>query len=82
MIKDYEVAKEFNQAMLDVGRDINVALYRAWPKLSAEEQEKCRLAVGHILGEILDRALNPLCIEHPTLRPPEMDGSTCESCKR
>lgn len=77
MIKDYETAKEFHQALLDVSKDINVALYRIWPKLSKAEQEQCQLAVGHILGEVLDSALTPLYADHPSLRPPEMDGSSC-----
>ncbi|MBW5285932.1 hypothetical protein [Burkholderia gladioli] len=80
MIKEKEVAKEFHQAMLDVSRDINVALYRAWPHLADDEKDGCRLAVATILGEILDHVLQPLYVDHPTLRPSELDGPKCLAC--
>ncbi|WP_186098271.1 hypothetical protein [Burkholderia gladioli] len=80
MIKDKEVAKEFHQAMLDVSRDINVTLYRAWPHLTNEEKDECRLAVANILGEIHDRVLQPLYVDHPTLRPSGLDGPKCLAC--
>ncbi|MBA1364032.1 hypothetical protein [Burkholderia gladioli] len=80
MIKDKEIAKDFHNTMLDVSRDINVALYRAWPHLTNEEKDECRLAVANILGEIHDRVLQPLYVDHPTLRPSELDGPKCLAC--
>ena len=43
-------------------------------KTSQEEYKAFRRGVGHVVYEVFKRIVEPICKQHPSLRPPEMEA--------
>jgi hypothetical protein len=72
-MKDVAAAKYVSALLLEVnGRlDESVAIVKErWP----EEDPSYRRAVGKVLYELYAELLNPLYLNHPTLKPPGWDA--------
>lgn len=81
MIKNLNTAEKFNRALLQAGAELNNMLLEIWSELPEDEQTRCRLAIGNILGEILSEGLNPIHRVHPTLVPPDMRSTSGEEAR-
>jgi hypothetical protein len=72
MIKNEAIAREISELMLDVGKRLDKSVALVLANCSEAEFETYRQAVGAVLAEMLLDILNPLYVEHPLLKPPEL----------
>ena len=42
-------------------------------RTSAEELKAFKRSVGHVMYEVFEQVVEPICKRHPSLRPPEME---------
>ena len=69
MISDKQIASEISVRVLEVNRLLDEVISLARGKCSQEELSVLKLAVGHVLGELLVEIVNPLYQAHPALKP-------------
>lgn len=69
MIKNESSASEVSALMLDVSERLNASIRMVQETCNEEDFKTYRRAVGKIMGEILLEVLNPLYMEHPSLKP-------------
>jgi hypothetical protein len=72
MIRDKAIAGEVNKLMLDYGAKLDASLVLVKDRCSSEEFVAYRTVVGKILGEMLLEVMNPIYLQHPDLKPPEL----------
>jgi len=68
-----EVAKTALQLFLSINGEMNESIEVVESKISAEELKAFKTGVGHVLYEVFDKIVEPICKQHPALRPPEME---------
>jgi hypothetical protein len=73
MVKDEKVAQQISDLMVEFQSRLNSSVIAVKEKCPSEELRAYRLAVGHIMAEMLLEVLNPLYAEHPSLKPSELD---------
>jgi hypothetical protein len=73
MIKNALIAQQVSDLMVDIQSRLNHSIVLVQQKCSPEEFKAYRLAVGRIMGEMLLEVVNPLYVQHPALKPPEME---------
>jgi len=61
-----ELFLALNSQMIDVIRTIE-------PKVSPEECKAFKRGVGFVIYEVFDKIVEPICKQHPSLKPPGMD---------
>jgi hypothetical protein len=73
MIRDALVAKQISDLMVEFQSRLDSSIVTVEEKCSSEEFDAYRRAVGKIMGEMLLEVLNPLYVEHPLLKPSQLD---------
>ena len=71
MIKNEEIARSLSKLILDVGSRLNDWLFEVQEKCDEEDFDKCKRAIGSILGTMAVDVLNPLYKENPKIKPEE-----------
>jgi len=59
----YRINDQMDQAI--------VAIEKGTPP---DEFKNFKIGVGHVLSEVFEKIIEPICERHPSLRPPEMEG--------
>jgi len=72
VIQNESAAKEVIDLMLDIGARLDQSLLEVQDRCSPGEFAAYRRVVGNVMGEILLAVLNPLCEQHPALKPPQL----------
>jgi hypothetical protein len=72
VIGNESAAKEVIDLMLDIGASLDHSLLEVQDRCSPDEFAAYRRVVGNVMGEILVTVLNPLCEQHPALKPPQL----------
>lgn len=72
MIRDKAVASEVNKLMLEYSGKLDASLQVVKDRCSTEEFVAYRTVVGKLLGEMLVEVMNPIYVQHPDLKPPEL----------
>jgi hypothetical protein len=70
MIEDTRTAKQISELMLDISGRLEESIIQVKQTCTTAEFEEYRRTVGRILGQVLLGVLNPLYLEHPSLKPP------------
>ncbi|MCQ4166354.1 hypothetical protein [Tahibacter harae] len=73
MVRDPDVASRLSSVALAAGKELDEVLMFSAERVSPEEFQQLRHAVGNVLGELLLSILNPLYRQHPELKPAELN---------
>jgi hypothetical protein len=69
MIRDALIAQQISDLMIEFQSRLNSSIVTVKEKCSSEEFIAYRRAVGKTMGEMLLEVMNPLYVEHPSLKP-------------
>lgn len=73
MISEKKIASIVSERILEASRSLDEAVAVVHAHCPPAESSAFRLAMGHILADLLLNVLNPLYREHPDIRPKELD---------
>ncbi len=68
-----ETAKYVLQIFLNINDQMHESLRAVENRTSPEEYKAFRRGVGHVTYEVFEQIVEPICKQHPSLRPPEME---------
>lgn len=74
MFRDEEIAKHILQVFLSINGQMDDAIRSVEHKASPEEYNAFKRGVGHVMYEVFEQIVEPICKQHPSLRPPEMEA--------
>lgn len=74
MFENPETAKYVLQIFLNINGQMNDSILRVEKQTSPEELRAFKRGVGHVMYEVFEQIVEPICKRHPSLRPPEMEG--------
>jgi hypothetical protein len=74
LFENPETAKYVLQLFLNINGQMDDSIRAIQNKTSAEEYNAFKRSVGHVMYEVFDKIVEPICKKHPALRPPEMDA--------
>jgi len=72
MVQDKLVATKISELMLDIGKRLDASILVVMENCSPQEFNAYRTIVGHLMADILLEILNPLYLQHPSLKPREL----------
>jgi len=72
VIENVDVAREISDLMIEFLMKLDKSVATVQQNCSLDELHQYRRAVGCILGEMVDRVMNPLYLKHPDLKPDQM----------
>ena len=70
MFENPETAKHVLQAFLNINDQMDESIRTVEKGASPEEYKAFKRGVGHVMYEIFDKIIEPICKRHPSLRPP------------
>jgi hypothetical protein len=73
LFRDEETAKRILQVFLSINDQMDDAIRSVEDRTSAEEFKAFKRGVGHVMYEVFEQIVEPICEQHPSLRPPEME---------
>jgi hypothetical protein len=73
LFRDEQTAKQVFHAFLTMNGQMNEAIASLEHRTSPEEYRVFKRAVGHVINEVFEQVVEPICKQHPSLRPPGMD---------
>jgi hypothetical protein len=73
MIKNALIARQVSDLMIEFHGRLDQSIVLVQEKCSSGEFKSYRLAVARIMGEMLLEVINPLYVQHPSLKPPGME---------
>jgi hypothetical protein len=68
------IAKTVLQLFLSINEQMNDSIRAVESKTSPEELKNFKRGVGHVMYEVFEQIVEPICKQHPSLRPPEMEA--------
>jgi hypothetical protein len=74
LFEDREAAKYVLEAFLKINDQMDESIRTVENKVSPDEYKAFKRGVGHVMFEVFQQIVEPICKRHPTLRPPEMEG--------
>jgi hypothetical protein len=74
LFRDEEIAKHILQVFLSINGQMDNAIQSVEHKASPEEYKVFKHGVGHVMCEVFEQIVEPICKQHPSLRPPEMEA--------
>jgi hypothetical protein len=74
LFEDQETAKHILQVFLSINDQMEDSIRAVEHKTSPEEYKAFKRGVGHVMYEVFERIVEPICKQHPSLRPPGMEG--------
>ncbi len=73
MFQNEEAAKYVLQAFLNINGQMDDSIRFVENKSTPEEYKAFKSAVGHVMYEVFERVVVPICKQHPSLRRAEME---------
>ena len=73
MFEDKEIAKHVLQLFLSINDQMDDAIRSVEHKASPEEYKAFKRGVGHVMYEVFEQIVEPICKQHPSLRPPDIE---------
>ena len=73
MIEDAETAKRVVQLFFHINEEMDESIRVVEKQTSAKEYKAYKRAIGFVMYEVFDKIIEPLCRQHPSLKPPETD---------
>jgi hypothetical protein len=73
LFQNPEIAKTVLQRFLSINDQMNNSIRAVQSKSLPEELKTFKRGVGHVMYELFERIIMPICRQHPSLRPPEME---------
>ena len=58
---------------LNINDQMDDSIRAVEKQTSAEELKAFKRGVGHVIYELFEQIVEPICKRHPSLRPPEME---------
>jgi hypothetical protein len=74
LFRDEETAKRILELFLSINGQMNDAIASVEHRTSPEEYKAFKRGVGHVIYEVFEQVVEPICKQHPSLRPPEMEA--------
>jgi hypothetical protein len=74
LFRDEEIAKHILQVFLSINGQMDDAIRSVERKTSDEEHNAFKRGVGHVMYEVFEQIVEPICKQHPSLKPPEMEA--------
>jgi hypothetical protein len=74
LFQNEEIAKRILQLFLSINGQMNDSIASVEHQTSPEEYKAFRRGVGHVIYEVFEQIVEPICKQHPSLRPPEMEA--------
>ena len=74
MFRDEEIAKHILQVFLSINSQMDDAILSVEHQTSPDEYKAFKRGVGHVMCEVFEQIVEPICSQHPSLRPPEMEA--------
>jgi hypothetical protein len=74
LFQDEKTAKRILQLFLSINGQMHDAIASVEHQSSSEEYKAFRRGVGHVIYEVFEQIVEPICKQHPSLRPPEMEA--------
>jgi hypothetical protein len=74
LFRDEEIAKHILQVFLSINGQMDDAMRFLEHKASPEEYNAFKRSIGHVIYEVFEQIVEPICKQHPSLRPPEMEA--------
>jgi hypothetical protein len=74
LFKSEETAKRILQVFLGINDQMDDAIRSVEHRTSPEEFKAFKRGVGHVIYEVFEQIVEPICKQHPSLRPPEMEA--------
>jgi hypothetical protein len=72
LFENLEVAKSTLQTFLSINGEMDAAIVAVESRSSPEEYSAFKRAVGYVMFEVFEKIIEPICKQHPSLKPPEM----------
>ena len=73
MFENKEPATYVLQIFLGICGQMDDCIRSIEKKSSPEEYKSFKRGVGHVMNEVFEQIIEPICKRHPSLRPPEME---------
>ena len=74
MFENPETAKYVLQVFLSINGQMDDSIRTVESQTSPEEYKNFKRGVGHVLNEVFERIVEPICKRHPSLRPADMES--------
>jgi len=68
-----EIAAEILQVFLNINGRMDESIIAVQDRISPEECKAFKRAVGHVMYEVFEKVVEPICNRHPSLKPPGFD---------
>jgi hypothetical protein len=73
LFQDEKIAQHILKIFLSINGQMNDAIASLEHQTSPEEHKTFKRGVGHVIYEVFEQIVEPICKQHPSLRPPEME---------
>ena len=73
MFENPDTAKYVLQVFLTINDQMNDSIRAVESQTSPEEYKAFKRGVGHVMYEVFEQIVEPICRRHPSLHPPEME---------
>jgi hypothetical protein len=74
MIEDRETAKYVLDLFLSINDQMDKSIIAVEGKISPGEFKAYKNGIGWVMSEIFEKIIVPVCIRHPSLKPPQMES--------
>jgi hypothetical protein len=74
LFENPDTAKYVLQVFLTINDQMNDSIRAVESQISPEELKTFKRSVGHVMYEVFEQIVEPICKRHPSLRPPEMEA--------
>jgi len=72
LFENQETAKYVLQLFLGLNGQMIECIGAVEARTSPEEYKAFKRGVGQVIYEVFDKIIEPICIRHPSLKPPNM----------
>jgi hypothetical protein len=73
LFENPETAKYVLQIFLSINDQMDDSIRAVEKQISPMEYKAFKRGVGHVMYEVFEQIVEPICKRHPALRPPEME---------
>ena len=73
LFENPDTAKYVLRVFLTINEQMNDSIRTVESQTSQEEYKAFKRGVGHVMYEVFEQIVEPICKRHPSLRPPEME---------
>jgi hypothetical protein len=73
VFENSEVAMEVLNVFLTINERMNESIIATQDRISPEECKVFKRAVAHVMYEVFEKVVEPICNRHPSLKPPGFD---------